>query len=130
MTQPQADMFDLYRAGLKSAADLMKASLESAERVQNQQLVAIRTAIAEQAKTTNELASARTMDELLSAQSKILGAQLERAMGYWAQLYQVAVENQAAAIGQIQAQMTRMGETLSQAAKQPARQEKESRKSA
>src|SRR5258706_1247581 len=130
MTQPQADMFDLYRAGLKSAADLMKASLESAERLQNQQLVAIRTAIAEQAKTTSELASARTMDELLSAQSKILGAQLERAMGYWTQLYQVAGENQAAAIGQIQAQMTRMGETLAQAAKQPARQEKESRKSA
>ena len=41
MTQPQADLFDLYRAGLKSAADLMKASLESAERLQNQQLVAI-----------------------------------------------------------------------------------------
>ena len=129
MTQPQADMFDLYRAGLKSAADLMKASLESAERLQNQQLAAIRTAIAEQAKTTSELASARTMDELLSAQSKILGAQFERAMGYWTQLYQVAGENQAAAIGQIQAQMSRMGETLAQAVKQPAKQEKESRKS-
>ena len=129
MTQPQADMFDLYRAGLKSAADLMKASLESAERLQNQQLVAIRTAIVEQTKTTSELASARTMDELLSAQSKILGAQLERAMGYWTQLYQVAGENQAAAIGQIQAQMTRMGETLAQAIQQPAKQEKESRKS-
>jgi hypothetical protein len=41
MTQPQADLFVLYRAGLKSAADLMKASLESAERLQNQQIVAI-----------------------------------------------------------------------------------------
>jgi len=122
-------MFDLYRAGLKSAADLMKASLESAERLQNQQLVAIRTAIVEQTKTTSELASARTMDELLSAQSKILGAQLERAMGYWTQLYQVAGENQAAAVGQLQAQMTRMGETLAQAIQQPAKQEKESRKS-
>ena len=45
MTQPQAELFDLYRAGLKTAADLMKASLESAERLQNQQLVAMRSAI-------------------------------------------------------------------------------------
>ena len=45
MTQPQAEMLDLYRAGLKTAADLMKVSLQSAEKLQNQQLVAIRTAL-------------------------------------------------------------------------------------
>jgi len=27
MTQPQADLFDIYRAGLKTAADLVNASL-------------------------------------------------------------------------------------------------------
>lgn len=37
MTQPQAELFDLYRAGLRSAADLMKTSLESAERLQTLQ---------------------------------------------------------------------------------------------
>ena len=55
MTQPQAELLDLYRAGLKTAADMMKASLESAERLQNQQLVAIRTAIDQQAKSADEL---------------------------------------------------------------------------
>jgi hypothetical protein len=45
MTQPQAELFDLDRAGLKTAADLMKTSLDSAERLQNQQLVAMRSAI-------------------------------------------------------------------------------------
>ena len=134
MTQPQAEMFDLYRASLKTAADLLKTSLESAERLQNQQLVAIRTAIVEQSKTASELGSARTIDELLTAQSRLAGAQIERALGYWSELCQVAGQNQMAAIGQVQQQMTRISETLAQAVtatagvKPPER--KESRKAA
>ena len=42
MNLPQAEFLDLYKAGLKSAVELMKASLESAERLQQQQLSAIR----------------------------------------------------------------------------------------
>ena len=115
MTQPQAEMFDLYRASLKSAADLFKTSLESAERLQNQQLVAIRTAIVEQGKSASELTSARTLDELLSAQSRIAGGQIELALGYWSELCQLAGQNQMAAIGQVQQQMSRISETLAQA---------------
>jgi len=115
MTQPQAEMLDLYRAGLKTAADLLKTSLESAERLQNQQLVAIRTAIVEQSKSASELSSARTLDELLSAHSRLAGAQMERALGFWSELFQVAGQNQMAAIGQVQQQMSRMSETLAQA---------------
>ena len=115
MTQPQAEMFDLYRASLKSAADLFKTSLESAERLQNQQLVAIRTAIVEQGKSASELTAARTLDELLSAQSRIAGGQIERALGYWSDLCQLAGQNQMAAIGQVQQQMSRISETLAQA---------------
>lgn len=88
MTQPQTEFLDLYRAGLKTAADLMKASLQSAERLQNQQLVAIRTALDQQAKTISELGQARSIDELLALQTKMAGAQWERAMGYWSELWQ------------------------------------------
>lgn len=115
MTQPQAEMMDLYRVSLKTAADLFKTSLENAERLQNQQLVAIRTLIVEQGKSASELSSARTLDELLSAQSRLAGAQIERALGYWSELCQVAGQNQMAAIGQVQQQMSRMSETLAQA---------------
>ena len=115
MTQPQAEMLDLYRAGLKSAADLFKTSLESAERLQNQQLVAIRTAIVEQTKSASELTSARTLDELMTAQSRLAGAQMERALGLWSELFQVAGQNQMAAVAQIQAQMARVSETMAQA---------------
>jgi hypothetical protein len=88
MTQPQAEFLDLYRAGLKTAADLMKVSLQSAEKLQNQQLVAIRTALDQQTKSTSELGQARTIDELLAVQAKIAGAQWERAMGFWTDMCQ------------------------------------------
>jgi phasin family protein len=91
MTQPQTEFLDLYRAGLKTAADLMKASLQSAERLQNQQLVAIRTALDQQAKTINELGQARSIDELLALQTKLAGSQWERAMGYWTELCQTQI---------------------------------------
>ena len=45
MNQPQAEFLDLYRSGLKNAVDLMKSSLASAERLQNQQMSAIRSAL-------------------------------------------------------------------------------------
>lgn len=88
MTQPQAEFLDLYRAGLKTAADLMKVSLQNAERLQNQQLVAIRTALDHQSKAANELGQARTIDELLALQTRMAGAQWERAMGFWSELWQ------------------------------------------
>jgi hypothetical protein len=88
MNQPQAEFLDLYRAGLKTAADLMKVSLQSAERLQNQQLVAIRTALDQQSKSISELTQAKTLDEVLAVQTKAAGAQIERAMGYWNEMCQ------------------------------------------
>jgi hypothetical protein len=88
MTQPQAEFLDLYRAGLKTAADMMKVSLQSAERLQNQQLVAIRTALDQQSKSISELSQAKTLDEVLAVQTKIAGTQIERAVGYWSDLCQ------------------------------------------
>jgi phasin family protein len=105
MTQPQADLFDIYRAGLKTAADLVKASLESAERLQNQQLVAIRSVIDQQAKSATELSRAKTLDELLSVQTRLAGQQFENAVSLWSDLFQAAGENQRLAIGRTGARL-------------------------
>jgi phasin family protein len=88
MTQPQAEFLDLYRAGLKTTADLMKASLQNAERLQNQQLSAIRSALDQQSRAANDLSQARSLDELLSLQTRLAGSQFERAVGFWSELYQ------------------------------------------
>jgi phasin family protein len=92
MTQPQAEFLDLYRAGLKTAADMMKASLQNAERLQNQQLVAIRSALDQQSRAVSDLSQARSLDELLSLQTRLAGAQFERAVGFWSELYQSQVQ--------------------------------------
>jgi phasin family protein len=114
MTQPQVELFDLYRAGLKSAADLVKTSLESAERLQNQQLVAIRGAIDQQSKSVNELAGVKTLDELLTLQSRIAGAQFERAVTLWSDLWRAAGENQRVAIDRMQEQMAQAQNWMSE----------------
>lgn len=74
MTQPQAEMLDL-----------MKTSLESVARLQNQQLVAI-----------------RTLGELVAAQSRVAGAQFERAMSLWSDWLAAASENQREAMQRVQ----------------------------
>jgi hypothetical protein len=92
MTQPQAEFLDLYRAGLKTAADMMKASLQNVEKLQNQQLVAIRGALDQQARSISELSQARSLDELVSLQTRMAGAQFERAVGFWSELYQAQAQ--------------------------------------
>ena len=115
MTQPQADLFDIYRAGLKTAADLVKASLESAERLQNQQLVAIRSVIDQQSKSATELSRAKTLDELLSVQTRIVGQQFESAVTLWSDLCQAAGENQRVAIGRMQEQLAQARDWMASA---------------
>ena len=125
MTQPQPEFVDLYRAALKGAVDWMKASLETAERVQNQQLITIRRALDAYAKSAAEVAEARTMDELLAVQARMGGAQMERIVGFWTGVY----ENQMTAMGQLQSQFqqtlsnVRAAEAAMRAAVSAARRE-------
>lgn len=121
MTQPQAEFLDLYRAGLKTAADLMKASLQSAEKLQNQQLVAIRTALDQQSKSINELGQARTIDELLALQTKMAGAQWERAVGYWSDLAQTQMAQARDWLSEAAHVATAANATMRQVAKQERR---------
>jgi phasin family protein len=106
---------------------MMKASLENAERLQNQQLVVIRSALDQQSRSLGELGQARNLDELMALQTRMAGAQMERAMGLWTSLWQMAGENQMAVIGQMQSQMAQardmMAGAASAALKPGARQE-------
>ena len=131
MTQPQAEFLDLYRAGLKTAADMMKVSLQSAERLQNQQLVAIRTALDQQSKSISELTQARTLDEMLAVQTKIAGAQIERAVGYWSELCQTQMAQARDWFNETAAAGAQAANNAQAAVRQAAsRQEQQHRKSA
>jgi phasin family protein len=99
----QPEFVDLYRAGLRSSVELMKASLEGMERLQNQQLAAVRAAVEQQSKSSGDLGKAKTLDELIDLQGRLAGAQFERLMGYWSGLYQAAGQNQMALLAQARA---------------------------
>jgi len=126
--QPQIPMqtqwFEMYRAGLKTGADMMAASLESAQRLQQQQLDALHTAIDEQTRSVRELAEVKSMDELVALQTRLTGAQLERAVDFWSRLWRAAGDNQAAIIGRAQSQLGQVRE-VSQQAQQETRKHQE-----
>ena len=132
MTQPQAEFLDLYRAGLKTAADMMKASLQNAERLQNQQLVAIRSALDQQSRALSDLGQARSLDELLSLQTRLAGAQFERAVGFWSELYQVQVQQAQSWMKEMNGAAQNATSSAAAAIRQasPRQQEQQHRKSA
>jgi hypothetical protein len=108
----QTQFFEIYRAGLKSAADMMTATLENARRLQQQQLDALQSVIDDQAKSVSELAEVRTVDELMALQSRLAGTQLERTMDFWSRLWRAAGDNQLAMIGQAQSQLGQVREGI------------------
>jgi phasin family protein len=73
------------------------------ERLQNQQLAAVRAAVEQQSKSSGDLGKAKTLDELIELQGRLAGAQFERLMGYWSGLYQAAGQNQMAVLEQARA---------------------------
>ena len=124
MTQPQAEFLDLYKAGLKTAADLVKISLQGAEKLQNQQLVVIRQALDQQSKSISELGQARTIDELLALQTKMAGAQWERAVGFWSEMAQTQMAQARDWLSETTAAATQATQaTVRQVQRQTERQE-------
>jgi hypothetical protein len=101
----QAQLFDLYRAGIRSAADMMKWSLEHTERLQQQQLQLIRSALDESTRSTNQAAEARNFDDMLAFNSRLAGTQLERMAEFWSNWWKAAGEAQKSMIDQVQSQM-------------------------
>jgi phasin family protein len=118
----QTQFFEIYRAGLKSAADMMTATLESARRLQQQQLDTLQSAIDDQTKSVRELADVRTVDELMALQTRLAGSQMERTMDLWSRLWRAAGDNQLAMIGQAQSQLGQVREGLRDVTREAAQQ--------
>ena len=112
MTNPQDQFFDFYRAGLKASGNMIRASLEGAERLRKQQLAAISEALASHARTVAEIDGAKGFDELVAAQGKLASAQYETVIGYWSSIYQAAGESQADVTRHVQAQAEQIRESF------------------
>jgi len=92
VNQQHTQFLDIYRAGMKTAAEMMKSSLENAERVQNRQMQLVRSALEENAKSADELASAKSLDELVSMQTRLAASQMERTIELWTGLWRSTAE--------------------------------------
>ena len=98
----QTQFFEMYCSGLKNAADMMSGALESARRLQQQQLESLQSAIDEQTRSLRELSEVRTVDQLIALQTRLAGSQLERAVDFWSRLWSAAGDNQLAMMARAQ----------------------------
>ena len=139
----QAQLVDLYRAGIRSAADMMKLSLEQTERFQQQQLQLIRKALDESTRSTAQ-GEVKGLDDMVAFNSRLAGSQLERVGEFWANWWRAAADAQKSMIDQFQSTMgqanekmregysfaARAAEDTTRLASQAANERKEHRKSA
>lgn len=107
MQEPQTQFFDLYRTGLRTMNDIMKSSLETTERLQNQQLQQVRSALEETTRSAGQLGTVNSLDDLLAAQAKLAGSQVQRTMDFWSNVWRAAGDSQIALISQMQSLTSR-----------------------
>jgi hypothetical protein len=112
----QNQFVDLYRHGIRTAADVARLSLEGSIRMQEKQLDMVRNILEQQARSADEIASAGSMEELLAAQSRLAGAQVGRVVEFWSSVWQAAAQNQAQGLREMQTYATRSSEDVARAA--------------
>ncbi len=112
MQQQQTYFLELYRASMRTATDMMKASLENAQRMQSQHMEAVRGALEENAKSAQQLSQVHSMDEMMALQTRLAGAQMERAADFWGKIWRAAGDSQVAIIGQVQSQVGQLSERV------------------
>ena len=108
----QAQLFDLYRAGIRSATDMMKLSLEQTERFQQQQLQLIRNALDQNTRTTAQAGEMKGLDDMVAFNSRLAGTQLERVGEFWANWWRAAADAQKSMIEQFQSTMGQANEKM------------------
>lgn len=101
----QAQLFDLYRAGIRSATDMMKVSLEHTEKLQQTQLQLIRSALDENNRSSSQAGEMKSIDDMVALNSRLAGAQFERLAEFWANWWRAAGDAQKSMIEQVQSQM-------------------------
>src|SRR5882762_3398484 len=113
----QAQIFDLYRNGMKTAAEFAKTSLENTVRLKQKQLDMVRNILDENARSTDRLGQARNIKDLVGMQSQLAGTQLQRIAEFWTSAWQIAAENQKAVMEQWQSQLGHTGEAMRETAR-------------
>ena len=112
----QNQFIDLYRHGMKTAADVARVSLENSLRMQEKQLEIVRGLLNEQARSADEIARAGSVQDLMAVQSRLAAAQFGRWSELWSNLWQTVAQNQAQGLRDVQSFASRSSEDVARAA--------------
>jgi hypothetical protein len=114
-TQTQTQFLDIYRTMARATADSAKAALQTSERIHQQQLQLVRSALEQNTRAASQLAEARTLDEVLAAQSQFTGLQVAQAMEIWRAMLRHVGDSQMTFLSQMQNQAGQATDTVRQA---------------
>ena len=101
----QNQFIDIYRNGIKTATEVSRASLESFVHLQERQLGIVRNLLDESKRSVDGLAEAKSLEDLVSLQSRIAGTQLERVAEFWSSILHSAAEQQKTWLERMQSQI-------------------------
>ena len=76
---------DLYRNGIKTAADVARLSIENGIKLQEKQIEIARSLLEEQSRSADEILRAGSLQELLALQARFATNQLGRMAELWSQ---------------------------------------------
>ena len=110
--QQQTYFLELYRAGMRAATDITKASLENAQRLHSQQVEALREAVDAHVRSTRQLSDAGSIADMMAMQVKLAGTQAEQAADFWTRAWRNATETQVAMLGQVQSQVGQLSDKV------------------
>ena len=101
----QNQLIDIYRNGIKTATDVSRASLETFVQLQERQLGIVRNMLDESKRSADGISEAKSLEDLVSLQSRLAGAQLERVAEFWSSILHSAAEQQKTWIDRMQSQI-------------------------
>jgi len=112
MIQQQTYFLELYRAGLRTASDIARATIENAQRLHTQQMDVLREALESNARNAGKLSEATSVADLMALQVKLAGAQAEQAIELATRAWRSASETQVAMLGQVQNQVGQLSDRV------------------
>jgi hypothetical protein len=112
----QNQFIDFYRHGMKTAADVARASLENSLRMQEKQLEIMRSLIDEQSRSAEEISRAGSVQDLMALQSRLATTQLGRWTELWSNMWQAMAQNQTQGLRDVQSFASRSSEDVARTA--------------
>src|SRR4051812_17303219 len=100
--QAQSHLLDIYRSMARAANDTVTATLQSTQRIQQNQLDVVKAALDQSTRSAQQLTQVQSIDELVSAHSQLVGTQVAHTMEIWRSMFRALGDTQMTLMAQMQ----------------------------